>query len=103
MLQKPYRLLCYRRDREQCPKIDKIVQSLIHLDATLEGYSSRSKQSRNLELEVLRVSRIDQRSHPLLEVYMWDTSTSDYTCHPSIHYILYMCHESGYVLKMGSV
>jgi len=42
-----------------------------------------------LELEVQRVCSLDRRPGPLPIIYMYGASTSDYTCHPNIHYSLF--------------
>ena len=50
MLQKFYRQLLYRRDRERSPTMHTTDRSLIYSDLLLEGYSSASKQRRNTKL-----------------------------------------------------
>ena len=43
-----------------------------------------------MELEVRRVCTIDGSPHPLPVICTCSASTSDYTCRPNIHYLLYM-------------
>ena len=50
MLQKFYRQLLYRRDRERSPTKYTLDRSLIYSDLLLEGYSSATKQRRNTKL-----------------------------------------------------
>ena len=64
--------------------------------ATFEHYiwkaiAPRSKHSGTpkLELEVQRVCTIDGSPQPLLVIYTYGASASDYTCRPNIHYLLY--------------
>jgi len=73
-------------------KVNKIVRSLIHSDATFWkaiAPEPRNRGTPNLELEMLWVHSIDQRPHPLPVIYTYSAGTSDYTCHPNAHYLLY--------------
>ena len=47
----------------------------------------------NLELKVRRVCSFNQRPHPLPVIYAYGARAFDYTCRPSIHYLLYMTCE----------
>lgn len=49
---------------------------------------SSNRGSPKLGLEVWRIRTIDGRPRPLLEVYTNGASTSNYICHPNIHYLL---------------
>jgi len=57
----------------------------------LGSYSSKKQAFKNtkLELEVRRVCTIDGRPHPLLVIYTYGASVSDYNCHLNIHYLLH--------------
>jgi len=56
-----------------------------------KAIAPRSKHSGTpkLELEVRRVCTIDGRPHPLLVIYTYGASVSDYNCHLNIHYLLH--------------
>jgi len=44
----------------------------------------------NLELELRRFCGIEQMPCPLLVIYTYGASTSNYTCHPNMHYLLHV-------------
>ena len=57
-----------------------------------KAIAPRSKHSGTpkLELGVQRVCTIEGSPHPLLVIYTYGTSASDYTHHQNIHYLLYL-------------
>ena len=56
-----------------------------------KAVAPRSKHSGTpkLELELWRVCTINGSPHPLLVIYTYGSSASDYTCRLNIHYLLY--------------
>ena len=82
-----------RSNMEWSPKIQSCIFLIF---ATFGHYiwkaiAPRSKHSGTpkLELKVQRVCTIDGSPQPLLVIYTYGASASDYTCRPNIHYLLY--------------
>jgi len=90
-------------ESKNCPIIDTFGCYFWKAIAPEASSRGRSRGTPKLGLEVGRVCTIDERPCPLLVIYTYYASTSDYTCCPNICYsnFTYEACVSSCVLATG--